>query len=162
MVRLNFGRSAPPPSPFPYQRSTPTTLPPTTATQYRLLSRTAAKMAENEDSESDWIKFKGRSQIWEYFLVKKDKSKVKCTLCKDTFAFHSATTTFWNHLSREHDIGPKGEKSKPSGSASRQPTIFTCMVKAGRDSLRKVLARLAAQDRISYRTIASSQDIREG
>jgi len=37
------------------------------------------KMASSEESrDEEWIKFKGRSKVWEYFLVDKDKKKVKC------------------------------------------------------------------------------------
>ena len=36
-------------------------------------------MASSEESrDEEWIKFKGRSKVWEYFLVDKDKKKVKC------------------------------------------------------------------------------------
>ena len=115
-------------------------------------------MAEKEDSDADWVKFNGRSKVWEYFLVKKDKSRVKCKLCKATYTFCSATSNFMHHLTKEHDIKPKDEK--PKAPEVRQPSIYTSMMKAGRDSTKKVLARLAAKDRIPFNTIANSQDIR--
>ena len=120
-------------------------------------------MASSEESrDEEWIKFKGRSKVWEHFHVNKDKSKVQCKLCERTYVFCSSTANFWHHLTKEHGIKQKEEKCEASGSSSRQPSIFTCFMKAGKDLLPKVVARMAAKDRIPFRTIASSQDIRDG
>ena len=119
-----------------------------------------ASSSEKSKGE-EWIKFNGRSKVWEHFQVNKDKSKVQCKLCEKIYVFCSSTANFWNHLTREHDIKPNEDKSKASGSSSHQPTIVASMMKATKDPLNKVLARLAAKDRLSFRQIAESKDIRE-
>ena len=123
-------------------------------------------MASSEESrDQEWIKFKGRSKVWEYFLVNKDKSKVKCSLCENTYTYCSATTQLSQHLKKEHKIDKDGDKTEEpasSGGSTRQLSIYTSMAKAGRDSLCKVCARMAAKDRFSYRQIAESLDIRDG
>ena len=119
-------------------------------------------MASNQESREEWIKFKGRSKVWEHFHVNKDKSKVQCKHCEKIYIYCSSTANFQHHLTKEHGIQPKEAKTEASGSSSHQTTIDACFVNATRDSPQKVLARLAAKDRFSFRQIAESQDLREG
>ena len=124
-------------------------------------------MAGNEDkddTDDEWRAYNGRSHIWEHFLLKKDKKSVKCKVCQRSYVYNSQTSSHAHHLEKEHGIKRKDEQAEkstdPQSSSTRQLSIFTSMAKAGRESLRKVLARMAAKDRIPFNTLATSLDIR--
>ena len=66
--------------------------------------------------------------------MNKDKSKVKCSLCENTYTYCSATTQLSQHLKKEHKIDKDGDKTEApasSGGSTRQLNIYTSMAEAG-------------------------------
>ena len=123
------------------------------------------------ESPVEWKKVTKKSEVWKYFLIRSDRKKLKCIQCKAIFNYASATTSFKYHLERLHGIKIEAtaatSSSKSISMSVSQPSSSTVSisqswVKNSRQRAQQVVARLACIDRISFKTIATSQDIRQG
>ena len=123
-------------------------------------------------SENVWKEPSSRSvAVWKHFLVSKDKKLAKCKLCDAKFSSSSGNSTLRYHLSHRHAIkdtpsAPVTKRSSQSSngnaSTSSASLISSFLVKAPKECPELVLARLVAVDRIPFKTIAESKDIRNG
>ena len=102
-----------------------------------------------------------RSGVWKDFLVSSESSaRVKCKHCDKELTYHSSTSSMKYHLQQKHNI------SLASGSAPASTTVQSSITShfpaEEKSTPEKVLASLAAVDRISFHTLATSKEIRKG
>ena len=144
-------------------------------------------------ADTVWVKANKRSEVWNYFWIKKEGGKqVKCKSCPAILEFSSSTTNMWRHVEKIHHLNtsskhPPANKEMPSHSSAKSPvsprpsdatttqssskltegpqllqiSIESSFAGHRLEPLKKVLARLAAKDRLSFRVIAESEDIRD-
>ena len=110
---------------------------------------------------SHFVQVSKQSPIWEHFLQSIDKSLVKCKHCKKVLRFPGGSTSgFHRHLSL-HDISVKVEEDPLEGPSTKLRKIEYFFNK-GKHDVKEVVAKLAAKDRLSFRQIVESEEIRKG
>ena len=119
-----------------------------------------------------------RSDVWKHlFCHRENKRRVKCAHCVQEFSLppNMATSAIKYHLEKKHKIiiaratTPAAMMSEASSSSSsrassltRDDSILAHFPKRDQATPELVVARLTALDRISFSTLASSKEIREG
>ena len=114
----------------------------------------------------EWEEIDKPSPCWKHFVRNKNVLKeIKCKICSKTFS-NPTNDTCRYHVLNVHAIKvPKAREQAAinkasSSSLANQPSIIASLTP--KDSLSLVLARMASVDKLSFRTIATSVDIREG
>ncbi len=97
-----------------------------------------------------------RSQVWKHLLAKvvHDKKLVKCMHCGKEFKDVGSTSSFTYHMAQKHKI-------KFGLDTTSQRPVSDFFPKT-QQSPGHVLASMAAVDRISFKTLAESKEIRKG
>ena len=114
-------------------------------------------------SASGWVAKEGASEVWKHFErgTGGNEGKARCKKCFKIFE-KSVTTTLRYHAESKHNLVVEkmtvGGKKEPD---KNQPTIDSFKDK-GKDSPGLALSRLAAIDRIPFKTIADSKYIIPG
>ncbi len=110
------------------------------------------------EGNGEWIPVKDkRSLVWKHLLVRRsDKKVVKCKYCENVFKDAGSTSSFKYHLEQKHKINLTESGVPPS---QKSVSDFFPKKKA---SPGEVAAKLAAVDRISFKTLANSEEIRKG
>ena len=122
----------------------------------------------------EFKRFKSENPVWGYFLRSKNGERAECETCKTKISCKGGSTgAMRNHLSLKHKILLDTKKTKQQVSWENTDKSFagTSLVsttstienyfKSTKESLERVVAELAAVDRISFNTIATSKQLRQ-
>ena len=120
----------------------------------------------------EFKRFKSENPVWGYFLRSKSGKRAQCETCKTTiFSKGGSTGAMRNHLSLKHKILLVTKKTKQQVSWENTDKSSSCTslvsttstienyFKPTKESLERIVAELAAADRISFNTIASSKQL---
>ena len=116
----------------------------------------------------EFKRIKSENPVWDYFLRSRNNEKAKCETCEKTISCKGGSTgAMRNHLSLKHKIFLDTKKTKQQASSEDTSKGFTGAskienyFKPNKQSLERVVAELAAVDRISFNTIATSKQLRQ-
>ena len=103
--------------------------------------------------------------MWGYFLRLKDGERAKCETCESTISSKGGSTgAMRNRLYLKHKILVDAKKAKqqvslPTTKSSAGTSTIESYFISTKESLERVVAELAADDRILFNTIATSKQL---
>ena len=113
-------------------------------------------------------RFKSENPVWSYFLQSRNGDRAKCEICKNMISCKGGSTgAMRNHLCLKHKILLDTKKAKQQVSLENEnkSSAGTSMIenyfKPTKESLERVVAELAAVDRISFNIISTSKQLRQ-
>ena len=112
-------------------------------------------------------RFKSENPVWGYFLRSRNGDRTKCEICENTISCKGGSTgAMRNHLCLKHKILLDTKKAKQPVSlenANKNSTGTSTIenyFKPTKESLERVVAELAAVDRISFNAISTCKQLR--
>jgi hypothetical protein len=117
-------------------------------------------------SSSEWETFAGTSSsasIWEHFERRKDGSESRCRKCSKIFK-GAATSSLKYHAENIHllQLEKTATNSSATSAKQKQQSITSLLQKPDLQKPNFVLARMVAEDRLPFKTIAGSVEIKAG
>ena len=116
----------------------------------------------------EFKRFRSENSVWDYFLLSRNGDRAKCETCENTISCKGGSTGGTrNHLCLKHKILLDTKKAKQQVSlenankSSAGTSTIENYFKPSKESLERVVAELAAVDRISFDTISSSKQLRQ-
>ena len=116
----------------------------------------------------EFKRFKSENPVWGCFLRSRNGDREKCETCKNTISCEGGSTgAMRNHLCLKHKILLDAKKAKQQvflENANRSSTGTSTIknyLKPIKESLERVVAELAALDRISFNTVSTSKQLRQ-
>ena len=113
-------------------------------------------------------RFKSENPVWGCFLRSRNGDRAKCKICENTISCKGGSTgAMRNHLCLKHKILLKTKKAKQQVSlenankSSTGTSTIENYFKPTKESLERVVAELAAVDRISFNSISTSKQLRQ-
>ena len=116
----------------------------------------------------EFKRLKSDNPVRGYFSRSKNGKRAKCETCKNTVSCKGGSTgAMRNHLSLKHKIVLDTKKLKqsslaenPSKCSASSTSAIENYCKPTKEPLERIVAELAAVDRISFNTIATSKQLR--
>ena len=116
----------------------------------------------------EFKRFKSENPVWGYFLRSRNGDRAKCETCENTISCKGGSTgAMRNHLCLKHKILLDTKKAKQQVSLentnknSAGTSTIENYFRPTKESLERVVAELAAVDRISFNTISTSKQLRQ-
>ena len=116
----------------------------------------------------EFKRFKSENPVRDYFLRSRNDDRAKCETCENTISCKGGSTgAIRNHLGLKHKIVLDTKKAKQQVSLENANKSSACTstienyFKPIKESLERVVAELAAVDRISFNTSSTSKQLRQ-
>ena len=112
--------------------------------------------------------FKSKNLVWGYFPRPRNDERAKCETCENTISCKGGSTgAMKNHLYLKHKIllDTKKAKQQVSLENANKSSVGTSTIEnyfiPTKELLERVVAELAAVNRISFNTISTSKQLRQ-
>ena len=116
----------------------------------------------------EFKRFKSENPVWGCFLRSRNGDRAKCETCENTISCTGGSTrAMRNHLCLKHKILLYTKKAKQPIFVENASKSFTGTstienyFKPTKESLERVVAELAAVDKISFNTVSTSKQPRQ-
>ena len=113
-----------------------------------------------------WEPFPGEvstADVWRFFDKHKNKKEARCKKCKKVLKISTSTMKY--HIEKTHKLKIDESTAVNEKTNSDQPTLNKFVNRPGhvkREEVGRVLAEMAAVDRLSFLTLATSNQLRKG